>query len=529
MTSTYSISDRDKSLIFWASFLSLLAAGVGFVFRVMILGDWMEEFSLTGQEVGSIFGASLWPVAITMILFSLIVDKVGAKPSMYVAFVLQALSGILTFTAKDPGDLYIACICAGLGHGIVEAVINPVCSTLYPTQKSKMLNILHAAWPAGLVAGGVLMLLPGLSDLSWQVKGLGIIIPTIIYGVLFIKPKFPVDERVQAKVPYSDMLKEVGFLGAMLASLLLCYEITNLILGTFENIEEGTILANLKANLIWYSIGFGVIVGIVFGLFTKSLGKPLYFILLLLMIPLATTELGTDAWIRQLMVPTMGKEHAGWAIVLSAFIMMALRFQAGHLTSRFSPPTILVISSAFSLMGLIALSVSAGYVVFGAFVLYAIGQTFYWPTVLGFTAERYPRGGALTLNMVTAIGLLSVGIIGTPIIGAFNDNHTKNNVREISEEVYEVAKTDGNFFGATYESINVETAGAAATEAGIEKEFNNAVMTASRQSLRSVAFAFPLVMLVCFGAIAIYFRVTGGYRPITLIEEERAAEADPGV
>ena len=435
---------------------------------------------------------------------------------MYAAFILQTLSGILTFTAKTPDALYWACICAGLGHGIVEAVINPVCSTIYPTQKSKMLNILHAAWPAGLVAGGVLMLTPGLSDLSWQVKGLWIIIPTIAYGILFLKPQFPEDERVQAKVPYADMLKEVGFLGASLASFLLFYEIYRVFVGE-------------SPNLIWISLGFGAVVGLAFGAYTKSLGKPLYFILLLLMIPLATTELGTDAWIRQLMIPTMGEAQAGWAIVLSAFIMMFLRFQAGHLTTRFSPPTILVISSFFSLMGLIALSVSTGYLVFGAFVLYAIGQTFYWPTVLGFTAERYPRGGALTLNMVTAVGLLSVGIIGTPIIGAFNDNHTKNNVREISTEVYEVAKTDGSFFGATYESINVETAGEAAAEAGIEEEFDGAVMAASRQSLRSVAYAFPLVMLICFGAIAIYFRVTGGYRPITLLEEKRVAEVDPGL
>lgn len=515
MTSTHEISATDKRLIFWASFLSLLAAGVGFVFRVMVLGDWQQEFELTGQEVGRIFGASLWPIAVTMILFSLSVDKIGPKKSMYGAFILQVLSGILTFTAKSPEALYWACLCAGLGHGIIEAVINPACATIYPTEKSKMLNILHASWPAGLVIGGTLMLAPGLSDLSWQVKGLWIIIPAIIYAILFIKPTFPEDERVQAKVPYADMLKEVGFLGAFIASFLLFYELHRVFVGEPD-------------NLIWISLSVGVVIGAAFGVFTKSIGKPLYFILCLLMIPLATTELGTDAWIKQLMTPAMG-EMAGWAIVLSAFIMMLLRFQAGHLTTRFSPPTILVISSFFSFCGLLALSVSSGAIVFLAFVLYAIGQTFYWPTVLGFAAERYPRGGALTLNTVSAIGLLSVGIIGTPIIGAFNDNHTKSNVREVSAEVYEASKTRGNFFGASYESIDVEAARSAAKEAELGKEFNGAVMEASRESLRSVAFAFPLVMLICFGAIAIYFRVTGGYRPVNLIERARADEADPGV
>ena len=87
--------------------------------------------------------------------------------------------------------------CAGLGHGVVEAVINPVCASIYNKEKSKMLNILHASWPAGFVIGGILMLTPGLRDLSWNLKALWIVIPVFCYGVMFIKAKFPVDERVQ--------------------------------------------------------------------------------------------------------------------------------------------------------------------------------------------------------------------------------------------------------------------------------------------------------------------------------------------
>ncbi|MEM9418315.1 MAG: MFS transporter [Planctomycetota bacterium] len=514
--STLQISEHDKKMIFWASFLSLLAAGVGFAFRVMVLGDWQDEFELTGAEVGSIFGYSLWPIAVTMILFSLIVDKIGPKISMYFAFVLQAASGVLTFLADSPIDLYVAAACAGLGHGVVEAVINPVCASIYTHEKSKMLNILHAAWPAGLVVGGALMLTPGLSELSWQVQGLWIIVPTVIYGIMFIKPKFPIDERVRAKVPYADMLKEVGFLGAFIASFLLFYEIYGKI-GAIN-----TDLALEPAKLLWISVGFGVVVGAAFGAFTKSIGKPLFFILCVLMIPLATTELGTDAWIKELMTPTMG-DLAGWAIVASAFIMMILRFQAGQLTKRFSPPTILVISSCFSFAGLMMLSVSAGLVVWLAFVLYAVGQTFYWPTVLGFTAERYPRGGALTLNTVSAIGLLSVGIIGAPILGAFSDNHTVNNVKEISETVYEASKTEQSFFGATYDSIDRTAASEAAEAAGLADEYNEAINNASRQSLRTTAISFPLVMGICFALIALWFRARGGYKPI-LLEDAAASE-----
>ena len=71
-------SESDKFLIFWASFLALGACGFGFAYRVIVcFGTWGPEFNQSGQEAGNIFGASLWPIAITMILGSLIIDRIG--------------------------------------------------------------------------------------------------------------------------------------------------------------------------------------------------------------------------------------------------------------------------------------------------------------------------------------------------------------------------------------------------------------------------------------------------------------------
>ena len=144
------LSQREKRLLFWASFLSLAAAGAGFAFRIAKQGAYGKEFGLTYQEVGNIMGASFWPIAVTMILGSLVVDRTGYKKPMYLAFLLQAGSGVLFFLADGYSSLYYASVCAGLGHGIVEAVINPVCAAVYPKEKTTRLTVLHAAWPAGL-------------------------------------------------------------------------------------------------------------------------------------------------------------------------------------------------------------------------------------------------------------------------------------------------------------------------------------------------------------------------------------------
>ena len=109
------LTERDKFLLFWASFLALMAAGVGFVLRAMVPGLWGAEYNVLDAEVGKLFGAGLWPIAIMMILFSFIVDKVGYKFSMFCALFFQALSVILTFTAGSFNAMWWACICAGLG------------------------------------------------------------------------------------------------------------------------------------------------------------------------------------------------------------------------------------------------------------------------------------------------------------------------------------------------------------------------------------------------------------------------------
>ena len=51
--------------------------------------------------------------------------------------------------------LYIGTFVFALANGTLEAVANPLVSTLFPHNRTHYLNILHASWPAGLVLGGL--------------------------------------------------------------------------------------------------------------------------------------------------------------------------------------------------------------------------------------------------------------------------------------------------------------------------------------------------------------------------------------
>jgi len=519
MSNTNELTDKEKKLLFWASFLSLAAAGFGFSFRVAKMGMYGAEFDLTNLQIGMVFGASLWPIAITMIGGSLVLDKVGFKMPMFVAFALQFISAVGTSLADGYTSLYLFAFCAGLGHGIVEAVINPVCAAVYPKDKTKMLTILHAAWPAGLVFGTLPIITADwlVDGLSWKVHSLWMLIPVIAYMLMYLPCKFPVDERIKAGVSYMDMLKQVGFLSAFLAGGMMIYEIGNQV----DALTEW----NKPESWFYVAMGLGAGVGVILGVLTKSIGKPLFFLMCCAMIPVATAELATDGWIKKLMTPVLSEMNinAAFALVFSAFIMLILRVFAGSVLKFFSPPALLCVSGLGSAIGLFWLSEATGIAVFLAFVIYALGQTYYWPCVLGFVSERYPEGGALTLNTVSACGLLSVGIIGAPILGvAFDKSIYASAQKELPKMVAEAEK-DANFLWMGHKAIDPAKKDAfiGTLPEDQQKTKNEKFASINNNAGRDVlvfAAYFPCTLILVFGGIALYFKSQGGYKPIELSE-----------
>jgi len=520
-------TNKEKQMLLWASFGSLMAAGVGFVFRAMVPALWGAEFNVTDAEVGRLLGASSWPVAIMMILFSLIIDRIGYKISMFIAFALQALSVILTFTAASFSGMWWACLCAGLGHGVVEAAINPLCVSIFRTEKTKYMNILHAAWPAGVVMGGTVFLTMYMGASTWaEAKSAWIfmLLPVVAYGIMFFLCKrFPVDERVENDVPMIEMLKEYGGLGAFLAIAFMAYEV----------FTQLSMFGDGQYTRLLTSLIIGVLGGSIFGLAVKAPGKPMFFFICLLMVPLATAEIATDGWIQNLMKPALGN-YAGWALVFSAFIMMVLRFFCGIPLKYTGPLGLLLISSVFSIIGLFALSFASGILVILAFVFYAVGQTFYWPSVLGLTAEQFPKGGALTLNTITAMGHLTVGIFGFPFLGAVQDHYDARAVIEsqpaLAQTIQSENRTidgtdtpivsDENLFGVRYTVVNADAFMAQPEFPQENKEALDAKLSQTGRSTLRVSAVLPITMALGFFMMLMWFKAKGGYKPIVLGQAE---------
>jgi hypothetical protein len=253
----------------------------------------------------------------------------------------------------------------------VEGVINPLCATLFPNDKTHRMNVLHAWWPGGLIIGGLAAFAitkimgldgtgagPALQTLGWQVKLATILVPALGYLMLIRGQHFPATERVAAGVSNSAMMRESM--------------------------------------------------------------RPLFLLLWVCMWMTAATELGPDQWVGSLITQLTGMQGI-LILVYTAGLMFVLRFFGGPMAHKFSPFGLLSLSSILAAAGLFLLGgVKTPTDAFLAATLFGIGKTYFWPTMLGVTSELFPRGGALLLAIMGGTGNLAVAFV-LPVMGGWYD------------------------------------------------------------------------------------------------------------
>src|SRR5580765_2005822 len=221
---TEGIADNAGRLL-WAGFMAILAAGVGFAIRGGIFDNWGAEFGFTAGQLGAIGGAGFSGFCFGIIIGGVTCDKFGYGRLVILAFALHVLSAIVTFTAAGASayqSLYWGMFIFAYANGTLEAVANPLVATLYPGNRTHFLNILHASWPAGLVVGSALgWLLDDKMKVSWQIQLSLYLLPTVVYGLMFLGQHMPKSEASKKGLSLGEMFKDVGLLGAAVVCLLI--------------------------------------------------------------------------------------------------------------------------------------------------------------------------------------------------------------------------------------------------------------------------------------------------------------------
>lgn len=509
---TLDMSEIHPRRLFTGSCLGLIATAFGFAVTADILGDLKAQFLLSNAQAGWIGGVGLWGFTIAIFVFGPLVDALGMRLQLRLALLGHIVGSLVMMSAtffRESGQGFWVLLLGGLilamGNGLIEAVCNPLVATVYPDRKTEKLNQFHVWFPGGIFIGGLLCYFMTQAGIGWwQLKLALIIVPAVIYGYLFTAQRFPQTERVQSGLSFGEMVR-------------------------------------------------------------ATFGRPLFIILLLCMGITASVELGPNRWI-----PSVYAAVGIAGILMLAWInglMAVMRYFAGHAIERLKPTGILLMSAIIASIGLYALSLSTTRVVaFVAATVFAIGVCYFWPTMLGVTSERVPKGGALALGLMGGFGNLIVGALTIPMMGDIADRYVERRLdveqaRAVLQRVVEVfpAPAEGkkpsqyldtekahvdaenalnllNQDAAAKDSILASAAAlrsaAGAAVVGLDETTTQQVKAVAdeagqvigpednyggRMSFRYLV-PFALILVLVFGSIYLRDRARGGYRIERLVD-----------
>lgn len=189
----------NSSALFLGSCLALITTGLTFSIRAGILPQLGEKFNLSAEQLG--FINSMWFLGfpISMILGGVFYYQIGPSNIMRFAFISHILGILLTIFASGYNSLLISTLFIGIGNGCTEAACNPMIADLYSGGKiNKMLNRFHMWFPGGIVLGSLVSKVMTDLGTSWQSQMWLIMIPTILYAIIFYGKIFPAPKQQSA-------------------------------------------------------------------------------------------------------------------------------------------------------------------------------------------------------------------------------------------------------------------------------------------------------------------------------------------
>ncbi len=366
-----SAAPLNRGRIFVLALMALFTAGAAVSLRaataVHMRADYLDALdkARAGEMIGTVLGAAFAGFAITLFLVSAVLARVGFGRALVAAAVLLFLGFVIVGHAGSLGvspyhGLLIGMLVQGLGWGLVETVINPLTSALYPEDRVSRLSILHAWYPAGVVAGSLIGIFGDQAGLSWRLMYVPLGLLCVIFGIMAMKERLPdVSLSTDAPVTPGEMIR-------------------------------------------------------------ATLQSPTIFLWVVLMMFTASTEFAPGQWVDVALSQIVGMR----GILLLAYVsglMFVMRHFAGPLVKRLSNVGLLIFSAAFATAGLYGLSLAQGPV--GALIAatgWGFGVCYFWPTMLATVAERYPRSGTMVFGLMGSAGALSTYVV-LPTLGAIYD------------------------------------------------------------------------------------------------------------
>ena len=358
-------ADLPTKRLFTLSCIALVVTSMTFAIRAGMLGTLGAEFALDNRQLGVTAAMAGFGFPVATVFGGLIYNRVGPRTIMMIAFFGHLLGLLLTIFSGGFWGLVVSTFFIGFANGSVEAACNPMIANMYSNNKTTMLNKFHVWFPGGLVIGAlaafaVQQLLGGEGRPTWQLEIAVMIVPTLVYGWMVFTTRFP------------DVVSDTS--------------------------DQTDTVLNLRAMV-----------------------SPLFIVMCLIMTVTAATELGTNQWVGTLLEASGASPLIVLALVST--VMALGRYFAGPLVHALNPTGVLLFSAVVTALGVFLLSSATGGLTYVAAVVFAIGITYFWPTMVGFIAEHKADTGALGMSVIGGAGMVGF-TIWTPVIGGWIDAAT---------------------------------------------------------------------------------------------------------
>lgn len=346
----------NSSRLFLASCFALITTAFSFSIRAGILPQLGTEFSLSAEQLG--FINSMWFLGfpIAMIVGGLVYHTVGPRIIMTVAFVSHTLGILLTIYSGGYTGLLISTLFIGIGNGCTEAACNPLIADMFSGSEMNKKLNRFHMWFPGGIVVGSL--------LSKFMTDGGLSWQTQIWAIM-------VPTLVYAFLFFGQAFPK-------------------------PRVEGVTSISKNFAAML----------------------TPLYLFIFCCMALTAISEFGPQQWVGLI----MSKSGASPMLILALVtgLMAVGRYFGGPIIHRLDQTGVLLGGSIFATIGIYLFSTQTGTMAYVAAVFFAIGVCYFWPTMIGFVAERIPLSGALGMSIVGGVGMFSTSIF-QPIIGRWID------------------------------------------------------------------------------------------------------------
>lgn len=355
------MSGTPNIRLFYGSCLALITTAFSFSIRAGILPQLSAEYGISAQELGFINSMWFFGFPISMVISGIFYNAIGPKRIMIFAFFAHTLGILLTIFATNYTTLLISTLFIGLGNGCTEGACNPLIATSYSgKQMNTLLNRFHMWFPGGILVGALISYFMTKAGIGWRGQTWVLMLPTIAYAVTFWGQVFPGSN--------SEVVKQRS---------------GNAAIGSW--------------------IGLFIFICVCMSL-------------------TAISEFGPGQW-ASVVLSASGAEPM-IIVALTAGVAAFGRYFGGDFVHRFDQTGVLLVSAILTTIGVALLSMVTGPLAYLAAIVFGMGYCFFWPNMIGFTAEKIPASGALGMSIVGAMGMLSTSI-WNPVIGIWIDNATR--------------------------------------------------------------------------------------------------------